>query len=280
MPSPSPPPPTITFPRSPVPSIPARPVQTAAALMIGDEILNGKTQDTNSHHFALRCFELGIELKRIEVIPDDEAEIVEAARRLTADFDFVITSGGIGPTHDDITYPSLARAFNQDLAMNDEVLSRMAQKSMYRKEWLEQQTDEQRTARERMALFPSQAEVLFVTDDLWVPVVRLEGKLCVLPGVPSLFRRLLDNLMESYIPLPAERPFRHMVFTTLPESSIAPFLTELQRRVKGEGVRIGSYPSFQKGVTVSLIGNNEARVRELGEEVCKEIHGTVVVKDA
>lgn len=278
MPSPSPPP-KLLFPRSPRPERPSQPVKTAAALMIGDEILNGKTQDTNSHYFALRCFEHGIDLKRIEVIPDDQDQIVEAARRLAANFDLVITSGGIGPTHDDITYSSLAVAFGQQLKLSDEVRHRMTALSMYRKEHLDNQTEEQRAARERMALFPSEAEILFVVEDLWVPIVRLEYKLCVLPGIPSLFRRLVDALLQNYVPLPAQRPFRHMVFTTLPESSIAPFLTALQQRVKTEGVRIGSYPSFQKGVTVSLIGNDETRVRELGVEVCREIHGTVVTKD-
>ena len=67
-------------------------------LVIGDEVLNGKTKDTNSNYFAKHCFELGIELKRIEVVPDEEADIVEAARRLTDRFDWVVSTGGIGPS--------------------------------------------------------------------------------------------------------------------------------------------------------------------------------------
>lgn len=68
--------------------------------------------DTNSAFFAKYCFSLGINLKRIEVIADDESEIIEAARRMSANYDFVVTTGGIGPTHDDITYQSIARAFD------------------------------------------------------------------------------------------------------------------------------------------------------------------------
>jgi hypothetical protein len=77
---------------------PGRFIQTAAMLVIGDEVLNGKTKDTNSNYFAKHCFELGIELKRIEVVPDEEADIVEAARRLTDRFDWVVSTGGIGPS--------------------------------------------------------------------------------------------------------------------------------------------------------------------------------------
>jgi len=279
-PSPSPSPPNVTFPLSPVPENPlgaGRFVRTAAALVIGDEILNGRTMDTNSHYFAQKCFELGIDLKRIEVVPDDEANIVEASRRMTQDYDFVISSGGIGPTHDDITYASLAKAFGQPVVHHKETLSRMAAMSMYRKAFLDSQTEEQRTARERMALFPEKAEVLFVVEDMWVPVIRLEGKLCVFPGIPTLFKRLLDGLLSSYVPLPPERPSRVQIFTTLPESSIAPFLTSLQKEVHREGVRIGSYPVLRKGVTVSLIGTDETRLKELSDAVCTEIQGKIVV---
>lgn len=75
-----------------------RMIHTAACLIIGDEVLGGKTVDTNSAHFAKYCFSLGINLKRIEVIADDEGEIGEAARRMSENYDFVVTSGGIGPT--------------------------------------------------------------------------------------------------------------------------------------------------------------------------------------
>jgi molybdopterin-biosynthesis enzyme MoeA-like protein len=98
-------------------------------------------------------------------------------------YDFVITSGGIGPTHDDITYASLAKAFDQPLEHHPETLSRMAAFSKHRTD-VQNQSAEQRTARERMALFPAKAEVLFIGDDIWVPVCRLEGKLCIFPGIP------------------------------------------------------------------------------------------------
>ncbi|WVQ96093.1 hypothetical protein IAU59_003194 [Kwoniella sp. CBS 9459] len=266
-------------------------IKTAGCLIIGDEVLNGKTKDTNSNFFAQFCFDLGIELKRIEVIADDEDEIVEAARRMTEKYDFVVTSGGIGPTHDDITYASLGKAFSLPLKHHPETLRRMWELSTpQRKEELSKATPAQREARERMALFPtnsgsddkeseseSKSEVIFVEADKWVPVVRLGGKLCIFPGIPLLFQQLLLGL-TPYLPLPpaSSKPFRHLIYTSKPESVIAPYLTELQARVKKEGIRIGSYPYLYSGVHVSLIGHDIERVRELGQEVVKEVEGKVV----
>ena len=166
-------------------------------------------------------------------------------------YDFVITSGGIGPTHDgkinqfsqsredsnvrvpDITYASLAKSFNQSLIHHKETLHRMHEMSKHRWASLAQQNPEQRAARERMALFPDNAEVLFIAPDVWVvspsiahtdysglnnllqPVVRLEGKLCVFPGIPKLFQRMLTGL-TPFLPLPPphERPYRQQIFTS------------------------------------------------------------------
>ncbi|KAL1948364.1 hypothetical protein VTO73DRAFT_12439 [Trametes versicolor] len=274
--------PQWNFPVSPVPKNPlgeGRFIKTAAALIIGDEILNGKTLDRNSNYFARFCFENGIELKRIEVVPDEEDDIVEAARRLVKTYDFVISSGGIGPTHDDITYASLAKAFNQPLEHDKEALRRMTEMIKHRPDFA-QQNEEQRTARERMALFPARAEVLYIAPDIWVPVVRLEGKLCVFPGIPRLFQRMLDGLVPFLpLPPPSERPFRQQIFTELPESSIAPFLTTLQARTKEAGVRVGSYPLLMKGVYVSLIGRDADAVRVLAEEVAQELNGRLVSEE-
>ncbi|KAF5392696.1 hypothetical protein D9757_001004 [Collybiopsis confluens] len=233
-------------------------IRTAAALVIGDEILNGKTMDKNSNYFAKFCFERGIDLKRIEVIPDDQDEITEASRRLVDKYDFVITTGGIGPTHDDITYASLAHAFGQSLTYHSDTLRRLDEMNRYRA-WVSKQTYQQREATKRMALFPDQAEVLFVCGDIWVPVVRLEGKLCIFPGIPTLFNKMLDGL-SSYLPLPpaSERPLRVQIFTELPESMIAPYLTSLHARLKKQkaDIQVGSYPVLGKGVFVSLIGRD------------------------
>jgi len=120
-------------------------------------------------------------------------------------------------------------------------------------------------------------EIIFTADDMWVPVVRLVGKLCIFPGIPSLFLKMLNGI-TPYLPLPPpdQRPFRHQIHTLMRESNIAPYLTELQSRVKNEGIRVGSYPQLTRGVYVSLIGPDEKRVREIGDEVVRELQGTVV----
>ncbi|KAF9565561.1 Molybdopterin binding protein [Agrocybe pediades] len=288
-------PPPVTFPVSPVPANPlgeGHYIRTAAALIIGDEILNGKTHDRNSHCFAQYCFEHGIDLKRIEVIADNTEEIVEASRRLVKNYDFVITSGGIGPTHDDITYESLAKAFDQKLVHHEETIRRLTEMSKHRK-WVGTQNAEQLAATHRMALFPENAEVIFVAEDIWVPVVRLAGKLCIFPGIPALFQKMLHSLTD-FIPLPPknERPLRIQIFTDRPESMIAPYLTSLQERLRPHGIQVGSYPILYKGVFVSLIGRDlssktlpgekdkgKVWLAEVAQEVEREIGGRIVSEE-
>ncbi|KAJ7777904.1 MoaB/Mog domain-containing protein [Mycena maculata] len=292
-----PPPRSVQFSVSPLPKNPlgeGRYIRTAAALIIGDEILNGKTLDMNSNYFAKYCFEHGIDLKRVEVIADDEEQIIEASRRMVQNYDFVVTSGGIGPTHDDITYSSLALAFSQSLAHHPETLARMAQMIKHRT-WMSTQTPQQRAAQERMALFPDGAEILFVAQDIWVPVVRLEGKLCIFPGIPTLFQKML-NALTPFLPLPprADRPLRIQIFTERPESMIAPYLTTLQTRLRPHAIQVGSYPVLGQGVFVSLIGRDRAMtdppvpengtqgngrriwLAEVAREVEQEVDGHVV----
>ncbi|CAA7259038.1 unnamed protein product [Cyclocybe aegerita] len=279
--------PKVVFPVSPIPPNPlgmGNFIRTAAALIIGDEILNGKTLDRNSHCFAQYCFEHGIDLKRVEVIADNEDEIIEASRRLVSKYDFVVTSGGIGPTHDDITYESLGKAFGQKLVHHDETIRRMTEMTRNRN-WIGKQNAEQLAATYRMALFPERAETLYVEEDIWVPVVRLEGKLCVFPGIPALFAKLLHGL-TPFLPLPpkSERPLRIQIFTERPESMIAPYLTSLQERLRPHGIQVGSYPVLYKGVFVSLIGRDKIPdtkavrklwLAEVAQEVEREIDGKI-----
>ncbi|KAF8897087.1 MoaB/Mog domain-containing protein [Gymnopilus junonius] len=285
----TPPQPKVTFPVSAVPPNPigeGQYIRTAAALIIGFAYSRQE-----SYCFAQYCFENGIDLKRIEVIADNEDEIIEASRRLVERYDFVITSGGIGPTHDDITYESLGKAFGQKLVYHDETMRRLNEATKHRN-WTGSQTAEQLTARNRMALFPENAEVIFVAEDIWVPVVRLAGKLCIFPGIPSLFTKMLRNL-TSFIPLPPknERPLRIQIFTDRPESMIAPYLTSLQKRLKPHAIQVGSYPILFKGVFVSLIGrdlqnksedpSSEGRIwlAEVAQEVEREIGGRIVSEE-
>jgi len=266
-------------------------IHTAGCIIIGDEVLGGKTVDTNSAYFAKYCFSLGIALKRIEVIADDEAEIVEAARRMSSSYDLVVTSGGIGPTHDDITYQSLARAFDLPLVLHDEAFKKMKKLSKppskneydeHDPEW--EKDTPQRRAKLRMIqlpydkALPDEDQVIFVSDDLWVPINVVNGNVHVLPGIPRLFERLLMGLKPRILPRLVDPEgtgvYRILFSTPLPESEVAEYLTELSQRVDSKGVKVGSYPRWGKSRnTVTLVGKDKEYMDSLIPEVEKGVKG-------
>ncbi|KAI3120302.1 hypothetical protein CBS147326_9497 [Penicillium roqueforti] len=268
-------------------------IHTAACLIIGDEVLGGKTVDTNSAFLAKFCFSLGIDLKRIEVIPDDEDDIVEAVRRMSSRYDFVVTSGGIGPTHDDITYSSIAKAFDLKLELHQAAFERM--KRLSKPHPLQQNFDWETpspglTAKLRMVelpfdpKIPVESQAVFVADDLWVPIAVVNGNVHILPGVPRLFERLLLSLKPSLIPRltdpEGKGTFRLLFSTPLPESAVAPYLTELAARVKARGVKVGSYPRWgKKRNTVTLVGADKAYMDSLASEVAENVQGTLVATE-
>ncbi|KAH0602280.1 uncharacterized protein H6S33_009854 [Morchella sextelata] len=257
-----------------------RPIHTAACLIIGDEVLNGKTVDTNSPYFSRFCFDLGIELKRIEVISDDQDQIIEAARRMSANYDFVVTSGGIGPTHDDITYSSLAAAFGLPLRLHDETFRRMRLLSKHKVPFDWDTPSPTRTARLRMAELPAgdNVRVVYVSDDTWVPVAIINYNVHVLPGVPSIFVSQLEGmrkLFEEEKRVEGKKLVRVLISTALPESEVAEYLTELQEKVGARGVKVGSYPRWGKDHnTVTLVGKDEAYIESLVKEVEEGVKGT------
>ncbi|CAJ2656788.1 unnamed protein product [Trifolium pratense] len=225
------------------------------------------------------CFRLGIALKKIEVIPDDSNEIAKAVRRMSYMYDFVVTSGGIGPTHDDITYQSIASAFFLPLVLHNETVERMKRLS---KPHPSQPTfswdtpSPALTAKLRMATLPidtskpMECQVIFPCEDLWVPVCCVNENIHILPGVPRLFEKLLDGLQPHMIPhlgdLEARRTVRITISTPLAESEIAEYLTELAKRVEEKGVKVGCYPRWCKSNnTVTLVGKDRDLLRELGE---------------
>ncbi|KAK9457097.1 MoaB/Mog domain-containing protein [Dipodascopsis uninucleata] len=243
-------------------------ITTAACLIIGDEVLNGKIRDANSHTFAKFCFEIGIDLRRIEVIGDDSDEIAEAAIRMAENYDFVVTSGGIGPTHDDITYESIAKAFNLPLQLHGETVDRMAKYSSRR---IDPTNTDAHRARMRMATLPINSDIYYPLSFSWVPVVCVAKKIHILPGIPQLFTGLLNGLRPTILPrVPtAQRKHRLLVSTSKPESEMAPFLTALQKRVEKQEIKIGSYPHMASGInTVSIIGKEE--YLQLMQDIVKE----------
>lgn len=254
----SPPPPTASSPSSaaaslsPPPSSPPplgkRPRPTAAAIIIGDEVLTGKVLDTNSHHLARALFEAGVSLSHIEVIPDVPATITAAVARLSAAHTHVFTSGGIGPTHDDVTYAAVGAAFGLPTAPCDAVLDRMAA--------LQPEVDWSLPARRRMAELPDPCELRW-TDGLWVPTAVVGGNVYVLPGVPRLFRRMLDGLLPALGGVGALD--RRVIYTRRGEGSIAAGLAAVAAAYPH--VAIGSYPRVDGAGADGSSGPGDWRVR-------------------
>ena len=155
---------------------------TAAVLVIGDEILSGRTTDKNIGSIASRCSEIGIDLREVRIVPDDETEIIAALDALRSRYTYVFTTGGIGPTHDDITADSIARAFGVDIDYHPEVVARFKERF--------QNPGELNEARLRMARIPDGAE-LIQSATILAPGFKI-GNVIVMAGVPSIMQAMMD----------------------------------------------------------------------------------------
>jgi FAD synthetase len=202
-------------------------VPSAAMVVIGDEILSGKTVDANSPWIAKRCRSIGLDLERIVVVLDDVQQIAEEVARCSARYDHVFTSGGVGPTHDDVTMPGVAKAIGVDLVRHPD-LERILHEKI---------TGVPTPEALRMADVPEGAE-LWWDGDLFFPVVVV-GNICIFPGVPSLLRRKFDEIAHRFEGTPIRS---QSIQTEERESRIAGRLQEAQDR--WPTVAIGSYPQY------------------------------------
>ena len=156
-------------------------IVTAGILVIGDEILSGRTKDKNIGFIAEYLTNIGIDLKEVRVVADDEADIIAALDALRHRYNYVFTTGGIGPTHDDITADSVAKAFGVGIDHHPEVVAR------FRERWTEQDLNE---ARLRMARVPDGAE-LIQSATILAPGFKL-GNVIVMAGIPSIMQAMMD----------------------------------------------------------------------------------------
>ena len=208
-------------------------IWTAALLVIGDEILSGRTQDKNIAQVAAWSNRQGIRLEEVRVVPDDQQRIADAVNALRSTYDYVLTTGGIGPTHDDITVDSIAAAFGVPVVIDPE--ARRILEAHY--ETRGGMTD----ARLRMARVPEGAE-LIPNPLSGAPGVKMQN-VYILAGVPSIAANMLEALEGK---LEGGRP---MVSVTIgayaAESDVADLLRETE--AAHSGVTIGSYPFFKDG---------------------------------
>ena len=210
----------------------------AAFIIIGDEVLSGRTADQNLHFLAKELNQMGINLKEVRVVPDDEFEIICAVNSLREKFNYVFTCGGIGPTHDDITSAAVAKAFGDKLIKNQEAEQILI--NYYGKENVNE-------ARLKMALVPTQAKLL---DN---PVSSAPGfiisNVIVMAGVPKIMQAMFFAVKKDLVG--GDKIISKEVKVSLTESIIAKDLSILQQEFAD--LSIGSYP-FEGGTALVFRG--------------------------
>ena len=232
--------------------------KTAAALAIGDELLSGRTRDANLHYLAGWLTERGVALKEARIVGDETADIAAALNALRGRYDYVFTSGGIGPTHDDITVNAIAEALGVPVIEHPKAVKMIAA-------WYEARGETVTPARRRMARTPEGAR-LIDNPVSGAPGVRVEN-IFVMAGVPRIFQGML-HAVESEIERGAKLHARAATAANLPESVLADQLREIQAALKG--VSLGSYPidGDEKGVTVVARSENATTADAAIDAVC------------
>ena len=225
-------------------------IVTAALIVIGDEILSGRTKDKNIGYIADYLTAIGIRLREVRVVSDIEDEIIYAINALRGSHDYVFTTGGIGPTHDDITAGCIAKAFGVPLLRHPEAVARL--KRHYR-------SGEFNEARMRMANVP-EGGTLIDNPVSAAPGFRIEN-VFVFAGVPAIMQAMFEGIKHALI---GGKPLRARTFrTTLAEGRLAQGLGDIQARFPD--VEIGSYPSFTRrepGVRIVLSATDEGGLDE------------------
>ncbi|MEM7250548.1 MAG: molybdopterin-binding protein [Pseudomonadota bacterium] len=232
---------------------------TACVLIIGDEILSGRTQDVNLSHIAKELNEYGVQVQQARVIPDDESVIVSALNECRATFDYVFTTGGIGPTHDDITADCVAKAFGQPLVIHPEIEAMIKQREA---------PPETMAARMRMARIPEKAEL--IRNEFGPPGFRVDN-VYVMAGIPRVMQSMLQAAVGT---LSGAKPVRsRSVSAFVTESQIAKPLGELQDQ--HPDVSIGSYPFSREnryGTSLVVRGTDEGLLDELAKRIAEMVN--------
>jgi molybdenum cofactor synthesis domain-containing protein len=203
-------------------------------LAIGDELLSGRTKDRNIGHLADVMTLIGIDLKEVRIVADEEPAIVEALNALRHRYTYVFTSGGIGPTHDDITADAVGKAFGLPVDHDPQALDLLARHYANR-------DMEFTDARKRMARLPKGA--VMIANPVSVAPGFAIGNVYVMAGVPSIFQAMLDNVVPTL--KTGARMLSRTIHCPLGEGVIGGPLGEIQKA--NPGVVIGSYPKFLDG---------------------------------
>ena len=220
----------------------------AAILIIGNEILSGRTQDTNTTTLAIWLNSIGVKVNEVRVIPDLENTIVKTLNVLRKANDYVFTTGGIGPTHDDITAESVSKAFGLKYEIHKEAYKIL--EAYYK-------PGEFNEGRQKMVKMPENAE-LILNPTSGAPGFSVENVFC-LPGVPSILKSMLGGLNNKIVG--GEPILSQTISLKTVESEIAASITKVQNENKD--VEIGSYPFFHAGklgVSIVIRSENQSKI--------------------
>ena len=232
----------------------------AAILIIGNQILSGRTQDTNTSTLATWLNSIGVKVSEVRVIPDVEKKIVDTLNLLRKENDYVFTSGGIGPTHDDITAESVSKAFGLKYEINKEAFKIL--EAYY-------QPGEFNEGRQKMVWMPENAE-LILNPTSGAPGFSVNNVFC-LPGVPSILKSMLGELKNRIV---GGKPIlSHTISLRTVESEIASSLTKVQDSNKE--VEIGSYPFFHAGklgVSIVIRSEDQNKIDDCNSQILKFVN--------
>jgi molybdenum cofactor synthesis domain-containing protein len=232
----------------------------AAILIIGNEILSGRTQDTNTSTLATWFNSIGVQVCEVRVIPDIEKIIIDTLNLLRTTYDYVFTTGGIGPTHDDITAESVSKAFGLKYKMHNGAFKIL--EAYYK-------PGEFNEGRQKMVWMPENAE-LILNPTSGAPGFNVENVFC-LPGVPSILKSMLGGLKNKIVG--GEPILSYTISLRTVESEIANSLTKVQDN--NQDVEIGSYPFFHAGklgVSIVLRSEIQSRIDDCNLQILKFVN--------
>ena len=209
--------------------------KSVGILVVGDEILKGMTSDTNTKSAAKALRKQSLKLSRVVIVSDDVNEIATEIRRLRNEVDVLITSGGVGPTHDDVTIKGVAQALDKKLEYNAEMAELLRNKMKV--DDTNSTNNDVTSAQRKMAILPSNAKLRYLSTDEW-PVLQCRN-VFILPGVPQFFEKKIENVAE-YLSSQLERSVEYKVVLSVDEQSIVDVLNDAV--LKHPNVSIGSYP--------------------------------------
>ena len=232
----------------------------AAILIIGNEILSGRTQDTNTSTIATWLNSIGVKVSEVRVIPDIEKIIIDTLNVLKNKNDYVFTTGGIGPTHDDITAASVAKAFKLKYEVHKEGYKIL--EAYYK-------PGEFNEGRQKMIWMPENAE-LILNPTSGAPGFSVENVFC-LPGVPSILKSMLGGLKNKIVG--GQPILSHSINLRTVESEIASSLTNVQNQNKD--IEIGSYPFFHAGklgVSIVIRSEDQSKINNCKSQILEFVN--------